>query len=119
MHGCGQFLIIILFLINSLWNFARSTNEINGTTREITFKKSPADSAEGSFHIAEAAKKNRKEISFLEYSQASPFVGNYFLKEDPWINLEDEPDHQEIGNREHRYFFKDNTGRSSYGESYS
>ncbi|MEP6594655.1 MAG: Gfo/Idh/MocA family oxidoreductase [Ginsengibacter sp.] len=29
-----------------------------------------------------------------------------FAKEDTWINLEDEPDHQELCNREQRYFFR-------------
>ncbi len=29
-----------------------------------------------------------------------------FAKEDTWINLEDEPDHQELCNREQRYFLK-------------
>lgn len=29
-----------------------------------------------------------------------------FLKEDTWINLKDEPDHQELCNREQRYFLK-------------
>lgn len=31
---------------------------------------------------------------------------NQFTKEDVWINLEDEPDHQELCNREQRYFLK-------------
>jgi predicted dehydrogenase len=29
-----------------------------------------------------------------------------FVKEDTWINLEDEPDHQELCNREQRYFLR-------------
>src|SRR5690606_27440377 len=29
-----------------------------------------------------------------------------FAKEDTWINLQDEPDHQELCNREQRYFLK-------------
>jgi hypothetical protein len=28
------------------------------------------------------------------------------VKEDTWINLEDEPDHQELCNREQRYFLR-------------
>jgi hypothetical protein len=31
---------------------------------------------------------------------------NQFLKEDKWIDLKDEPDHQELCTREQRYFFK-------------
>ena len=31
---------------------------------------------------------------------------NNFVKEDTWINLSDEPDHQELCNREQRYFLK-------------
>lgn len=31
---------------------------------------------------------------------------NEFLKEDKWIDLEDEPDHQELCNREQRFFLK-------------
>lgn len=31
---------------------------------------------------------------------------NQFVKEDTWINLQDEPDHQELCNREQRYFLK-------------
>ena len=29
-----------------------------------------------------------------------------FAREDEWINLEDEPDHQELCNREQRYFLR-------------
>src|SRR5690606_19759976 len=32
--------------------------------------------------------------------------GNRFVKEDTWINLEDEPDHQELCTREQNYFYK-------------
>jgi len=31
---------------------------------------------------------------------------NNFLKADKWIDLQDEPDHQELCNREQRYFIK-------------
>ena len=31
---------------------------------------------------------------------------NQFVKEDTWINLKDEPDHQELCTREQRYFYK-------------
>jgi predicted dehydrogenase len=31
---------------------------------------------------------------------------NHFVKEDVWINLQDEPDHQELCNREQRFFLK-------------
>ena len=31
---------------------------------------------------------------------------NAFVKEDQWIDLEDEPDHQELCNREQRFFLK-------------
>src|SRR5690606_20437149 len=31
---------------------------------------------------------------------------NQFVKEDTWINLKDEPDHQELCRREQLYFFK-------------
>ncbi len=31
---------------------------------------------------------------------------NQFVNEDTWINLEDEPDHQELCTREQRYFYK-------------
>jgi hypothetical protein len=31
---------------------------------------------------------------------------NHFTKPDEWINLQDEPDHQELCNREQRYFLK-------------
>ena len=44
MPGCGLFLFIVLFLFNPFWIFAWSTKEIKGTIREITLKKSPADS---------------------------------------------------------------------------
>jgi predicted dehydrogenase len=42
-----------------------------------------------------------------------------FAKEDTWINLEDEPDHQELCNREQRYFLKairENTDLSAHAE---
>lgn len=42
-----------------------------------------------------------------------------FSKEDQWINLEDEPDHQELCNREQRFFLKsirDNTDLSDHAQ---
>lgn len=32
--------------------------------------------------------------------------GNHFTQEDEWINLTDEPDHQELCNREQRFFYE-------------
>jgi predicted dehydrogenase len=42
----------------------------------------------------------------LRFHHADVDKHNQFLKEDTWINLEDEPDHQELCNREPRYFLK-------------
>lgn len=42
MSGCGQWLLIILFLFNPFLIFAQNTKEIKGTALEITRKKSPA-----------------------------------------------------------------------------
>ena len=42
-----------------------------------------------------------------------------FAKPDTWINLEDEPDHQELCNREQRYFLKairDNLDLTAHAE---
>ncbi|MEO8961247.1 MAG: Gfo/Idh/MocA family oxidoreductase [Ginsengibacter sp.] len=40
----------------------------------------------------------------LRYHHADLDENEKFAKEDTWINLEDEPDHQELCNREQRYF---------------
>lgn len=42
----------------------------------------------------------------LRFHHADLDKNEKFLKEDEWINLEDEPDHQELCNREQRYFLK-------------
>ncbi|MDP4284038.1 MAG: Gfo/Idh/MocA family oxidoreductase [Bacteroidota bacterium] len=42
----------------------------------------------------------------LRFHHADLDVNGKFAKEDTWINLEDEPDHQELCNREQRYFLK-------------
>lgn len=42
----------------------------------------------------------------LRYHHAGLDKNNSFLKPDTWINLTDEPDHQELCNREQRFFLK-------------
>ncbi|MGY5851400.1 Gfo/Idh/MocA family protein [Salegentibacter sp. F14] len=42
----------------------------------------------------------------LRFHHAELDANGQFLKEDTWLNLEDEPDHQELCTREQRYFFK-------------
>ncbi len=42
----------------------------------------------------------------LRFHHAEIDKNNNFVKEDTWINLKDEPDHQELCNREQRYFLK-------------
>lgn len=42
----------------------------------------------------------------LHVHHAELTTDNRFVKEDLWINLEDEPDHQELCNREQQYFLK-------------
>jgi predicted dehydrogenase len=42
----------------------------------------------------------------LRFHHADIDASNNFIKEDTWINLTDEPDHQELCNREQRYFLK-------------
>lgn len=42
----------------------------------------------------------------LRYHYADIDAQNRFIKEDEWINLTDEPDHQELCNREQAYFYK-------------
>jgi predicted dehydrogenase len=42
----------------------------------------------------------------LRFHHAALDAENEFLKADDWINLEDEPDHQELCNREQRFFYK-------------
>lgn len=42
----------------------------------------------------------------LRFHHAELDKNEKFLKEDTWINLEDEPDHQELCNREQRYFLR-------------
>ena len=42
----------------------------------------------------------------LRYHYAALDKNDEFVKADDWINLKDEPDHQELCNREQRYFLK-------------
>jgi predicted dehydrogenase len=42
----------------------------------------------------------------LRFHHADLDKNDKFIKEDTWINLKDEPDHQELCNREQRYFLK-------------
>ena len=42
----------------------------------------------------------------LRYHFADLDENNAFVKQDEWIDLEDEPDHQELCNREQRFFLK-------------
>lgn len=42
----------------------------------------------------------------LRFHHAELNKDNQFVKEDTWINLKDEPNHQELCNREQRYFLK-------------
>ncbi len=42
----------------------------------------------------------------LRFHHADIDADNKFIKADEWINLTDEPDHQELCNREQRYFLK-------------
>lgn len=42
----------------------------------------------------------------LRFHHADINEKNEFIKEDTWFNLTDEPDHQELCNREQRYFLK-------------
>lgn len=42
----------------------------------------------------------------LRFHHADLDKNENFAKEDTWINLEDEPDHQELCNREQRYFLR-------------
>lgn len=42
----------------------------------------------------------------LRFHHADLDKNEKFMKEDTWINLEDEPDHQELCNREQRYFLR-------------
>jgi predicted dehydrogenase len=42
----------------------------------------------------------------LRFHHAEQNDQDEFIKEDEWINLSDEPDHQELCNREQRYFLK-------------
>ena len=55
----------------------------------------------------------------LRFHHAALDENEKFLKEDEWINLEDEPDHQELCNREQRYFIKsilEDTDLTAHGE---
>jgi predicted dehydrogenase len=42
----------------------------------------------------------------LRFHHADIDVKNHFLKDDEWINLSDEPTHQDLCNREQSYFYK-------------
>jgi len=46
----------------------------------------------------------------LRFHHADLDKNGKFMTEDTWINLLDEPDHQELCNREQRYFLRSITG---------
>ncbi len=46
------------------------------------------------------------KTELLRFHHAALNASNEFVADDVWINLEDEPDHQELCNREQRYFLK-------------
>jgi len=55
----------------------------------------------------------------LRFHHADLDTNEKFSKQDSWINLEDEPDHQELCNREQRYFLQsiiDDTDLSAHAE---
>jgi predicted dehydrogenase len=55
----------------------------------------------------------------LRFHHADLDKNDRFSRQDTWINLEDEPDHQELCNREQRYFLKavtDDLDLSSHAE---
>lgn len=59
-------------------------------------------SASGNSDSVEAHTKTES----LRFHHADMDKNNRFIKEDQWIDLEDEPDHQELCNREQRFFLK-------------
>lgn len=59
-------------------------------------------SASGKSDSVEAHTKTES----LRHHHADIDENNQFTKEDQWIDLEDEPDHQELCNREQRFFLK-------------
>lgn len=50
--------------------------------------------------------EDHSKTEALRYHHADLDDNNEFVKEDEWINTADEPDHQELCNREQRYFLK-------------
>src|SRR5690606_22173146 len=50
--------------------------------------------------------ESHTQTESIRYHDATLDEGNRFVKEDTWINLEDEPDHQELCNREQSYLYK-------------
>lgn len=50
--------------------------------------------------------ESHTQTESLRFHHADIDDKNAFVKEDQWIDLEDEPDHQELCNREQRFFLK-------------
>jgi predicted dehydrogenase len=50
--------------------------------------------------------ESHSKTESLRFHRADLDKNNHFLHEDTWINLKDEPDHQELCTREQRYFLK-------------
>ena len=50
--------------------------------------------------------EDHTKTEWLRYHRAAINQQSEFLEEDTWINMEDEPDHQELCNREQSYFLK-------------
>ena len=63
-----------------------------------------AKDAGGSGKSSSVEAHTKTESLRIHYSDINEF--NQFTREDRWINLEDEPDHQELCNREQDYFLR-------------
>ena len=50
--------------------------------------------------------ESHTKTELLRYHHAALDKNDQFIKADEWISLHDEPDHQELCNREQRYFLR-------------
>ena len=75
--------------------------DVIGPKGSVSIVAKDAGSAGKSDSIESHSKTESLRVHYSDLTREEKFA-----KEDEWINLQDEPDHQELCNREQRYFLK-------------
>jgi predicted dehydrogenase len=75
--------------------------DVFGPKGSVSIVAKDAGAAGKSDHVDSHTKTESIRVHFADLDDK-----NHFLKKDQWIDMTDEPDHQELCNREQRYFLK-------------